>query len=253
MRNSYFKKALCDLGVNINLIPYSVLNKLGLKEPQPTNISLQLANKTITHPLDIADDVLVKVESSSSMPTFSGHKKGGDRCRVGKIDYKTRILISLMGQSKETTPTQGSLTLEPWQTINDARSPSKTGLRNINSNMSSNSLNSAVGTDSDGRDELSRRRHSRHAESSWLMERKLACKVDLISRDGVGCWRRSRLGEEFIWPGRLHLAGMSSVGQDNFIWSGRLHLAEMTSSVYDTFDLSWDGRKDSDSMSNVRT
>ncbi|RDX86576.1 hypothetical protein CR513_32080, partial [Mucuna pruriens] len=53
MSNSHFKKALCDLGASINLMSYY--------EPQPTNISLQLVNRTITHPLDITEDVLVKV------------------------------------------------------------------------------------------------------------------------------------------------------------------------------------------------
>ena len=30
-----FDKALCDLGANINLMPLSILQKLGLKEPTP--------------------------------------------------------------------------------------------------------------------------------------------------------------------------------------------------------------------------
>ncbi|RDY06203.1 hypothetical protein CR513_09846, partial [Mucuna pruriens] len=36
--------------------------KLGLLEPQPTSISLQLADKTFTHPFGIVESVLVKVE-----------------------------------------------------------------------------------------------------------------------------------------------------------------------------------------------
>ncbi|RDX65164.1 hypothetical protein CR513_56198, partial [Mucuna pruriens] len=31
------------------------------REPQPTNIFLQLSNRTITHPCDIVEDILVKV------------------------------------------------------------------------------------------------------------------------------------------------------------------------------------------------
>lgn len=60
--NSYFEKALCDLGASINLMPFSVFRKLGMQEPQPTNISLQLANISITHPRGIVEDVLVKVD-----------------------------------------------------------------------------------------------------------------------------------------------------------------------------------------------
>jgi len=60
--NSYFEKALCDLGASINLTPLSVFRKLGLKEPQPTNISLQLADRSIAHPRGVVEDVLVKVD-----------------------------------------------------------------------------------------------------------------------------------------------------------------------------------------------
>ncbi|KAJ8762772.1 hypothetical protein K2173_022901 [Erythroxylum novogranatense] len=55
-------KALMDLGASINLMPLSVLRKLGLTEPKPTTISLQLADRSITYPRGIIEDVLVKVE-----------------------------------------------------------------------------------------------------------------------------------------------------------------------------------------------
>ena len=47
--NLSFDKALCDLGASINLMPYSIY-KLGLQEPQPTNIFIQLANMTLHFP-----------------------------------------------------------------------------------------------------------------------------------------------------------------------------------------------------------
>ena len=34
--NCYFKKSLCDLGANTNLLPLSVFRKLGLREVTPT-------------------------------------------------------------------------------------------------------------------------------------------------------------------------------------------------------------------------
>ena len=55
-----FSKVLCDLGASINLMPYSVMQKLGLDEPKPTNVSLQLADRSITYPKGILEDVLVK-------------------------------------------------------------------------------------------------------------------------------------------------------------------------------------------------
>ena len=33
-------KVLCDLGASINLMPYFVMQKFGLDEPKPTNVSL---------------------------------------------------------------------------------------------------------------------------------------------------------------------------------------------------------------------
>ncbi|RDX98807.1 hypothetical protein CR513_18227, partial [Mucuna pruriens] len=40
---------------------------------------------------------------------------------------------------------------------------------------------------------------------------KLACGLDLATRDRVSIQRWSRFGEELIWPGRLHLVGMTLV------------------------------------------
>ncbi|XP_075515772.1 uncharacterized protein LOC142550583 [Primulina tabacum] len=45
-----FHKVLCDLGMSINLMPLSVLRKLGLREPKPTRMSLPLADKSVKYP-----------------------------------------------------------------------------------------------------------------------------------------------------------------------------------------------------------
>ena len=54
-------RALCDLGASINLMPLSLLKKLGVDEVKPTMMSLQLADRSITHPYGIVEDLLVKV------------------------------------------------------------------------------------------------------------------------------------------------------------------------------------------------
>ena len=54
--------ALCDLRASINLIPFSLFQKLGLGEPKPMNVSLQLLDHSITYPRGIIEDVLVKVD-----------------------------------------------------------------------------------------------------------------------------------------------------------------------------------------------
>ena len=54
-------KALCDSGASINLMPLSVAQRLSLGELTPTAITLQMADKTLSHPEGILEDVLIKV------------------------------------------------------------------------------------------------------------------------------------------------------------------------------------------------
>ncbi|XP_031260625.1 uncharacterized protein LOC116118803 [Pistacia vera] len=58
----YFDKALCDLGACINLIPFSIFRKLDLGEVKSTTIHLQLADKSITYPRGMIEDVLKRVD-----------------------------------------------------------------------------------------------------------------------------------------------------------------------------------------------
>ncbi|XP_075515718.1 uncharacterized protein LOC142550529 [Primulina tabacum] len=60
--NSFFGKALCDLGTSINLMPYSCFGNLGIGEVKSTTISLQLADRSIKYPRGVVEDVLVKVD-----------------------------------------------------------------------------------------------------------------------------------------------------------------------------------------------
>ncbi|GJR49126.1 reverse transcriptase domain-containing protein [Tanacetum coccineum] len=53
--------ALADLGASINLMPLSVWKKLSLPELTPTCMTLELADRSITQPNGIAEDVDVKV------------------------------------------------------------------------------------------------------------------------------------------------------------------------------------------------
>ncbi|XP_052198255.1 uncharacterized protein LOC127805537 [Diospyros lotus] len=58
----YFERSLCDLGASINLMPFSIFQKLGLGEAKPTRVSLQLADRSVKHPRGIVEDILVKVD-----------------------------------------------------------------------------------------------------------------------------------------------------------------------------------------------
>ena len=56
-----FKKALCDSGANINLMPLSVVQRLSLGELTPTTSILQIADRSLAQPEGVLEDVLVKV------------------------------------------------------------------------------------------------------------------------------------------------------------------------------------------------
>nr|GFA36755.1 reverse transcriptase domain-containing protein [Tanacetum cinerariifolium] len=53
--------ALADLDASINLMPLSVWNKLSLLELSPTCMTLELADRSISRPVRVAEDVFVKV------------------------------------------------------------------------------------------------------------------------------------------------------------------------------------------------
>nr|GEY83034.1 hypothetical protein [Tanacetum cinerariifolium] len=55
--------ALADLGASINLMPYSVWKKLSLPDLTPTCMTLELADRLISRPVGVAEDVYVKVGS----------------------------------------------------------------------------------------------------------------------------------------------------------------------------------------------
>ena len=68
--NAVFEIALCDLGMSINLMSWSIFKKLNLGEARPTTVTLQLADWSLTHPRGIIEDVLVKVEKFIFLSDF---------------------------------------------------------------------------------------------------------------------------------------------------------------------------------------
>ncbi|GKE70783.1 reverse transcriptase domain-containing protein [Tanacetum coccineum] len=53
--------ALADLGSSINLMPLSLWKKLSLPDLTPTQMTLELADRSITYPKGLFEDVFVKV------------------------------------------------------------------------------------------------------------------------------------------------------------------------------------------------
>nr|GEV52661.1 reverse transcriptase domain-containing protein [Tanacetum cinerariifolium] len=62
--------ALADLGASINLMPLSVWNKLFLSELSPTCMTLELADRSISRPVEVVEDVFVKVGTFHFLADF---------------------------------------------------------------------------------------------------------------------------------------------------------------------------------------
>jgi len=61
--NSGFKRALCNLGASISVMPKHVYNSLSLETLNKTSIVIQLADRSFVYPFGVIEDVLVKIDS----------------------------------------------------------------------------------------------------------------------------------------------------------------------------------------------
>jgi hypothetical protein len=61
--NASFKRALCNLGASISVMPKHVYDSLSLKPLNKTSIVIQLADRSFVYPLGVIEDVLVKINS----------------------------------------------------------------------------------------------------------------------------------------------------------------------------------------------
>ena len=80
-----FKKALCDSGASINLMPLSVVQRLSLGEITPTAITLKMADRSMTQPEGVLEDVLVKVGKFIFLVDFV----------IMKMEEDTQVLLLL--------------------------------------------------------------------------------------------------------------------------------------------------------------
>ncbi|GJW66999.1 reverse transcriptase domain-containing protein [Tanacetum coccineum] len=58
----HINNALADLGASISLMPYMMYEKLGLRQPKPTRMSLELADRSIQYLRGIAENVHIKID-----------------------------------------------------------------------------------------------------------------------------------------------------------------------------------------------
>ena len=64
------KTSLCDLGAGVSVMPLSLYKRLDLNELTPTEISLQMANKSTAIPIGICEDVPVVVANVTILTNF---------------------------------------------------------------------------------------------------------------------------------------------------------------------------------------
>ncbi|GJR80738.1 reverse transcriptase domain-containing protein [Tanacetum coccineum] len=62
--------SLADSGSSINLMPLSIYEKFGVGPLKPTRMTLELANRSVTFPIGIAEDVINKVEKFNILADF---------------------------------------------------------------------------------------------------------------------------------------------------------------------------------------
>ncbi|GJW40707.1 reverse transcriptase domain-containing protein [Tanacetum coccineum] len=62
--------ALAESEASINLLPYSIYKQFGLGALKPTRMTLELANRTVTHPMGIVEDVVVRVDGFTFLADF---------------------------------------------------------------------------------------------------------------------------------------------------------------------------------------
>ena len=61
---------LCDLGAGVSVMPFSLYKRLDLNKLTPTEISLQMADKSTSIPIGICEDVPVVVASVTILTDF---------------------------------------------------------------------------------------------------------------------------------------------------------------------------------------
>ncbi|GJZ81009.1 hypothetical protein Tco_0646003 [Tanacetum coccineum] len=72
------KNALADLGANINLMPHSLFRRLGISKLKPTRMSIQLiqlADRSIKYPIEVCENLLVKVVPKKGGMTIVKNEK----------------------------------------------------------------------------------------------------------------------------------------------------------------------------------
>ncbi|KAG7568009.1 Ribonuclease H-like superfamily [Arabidopsis thaliana x Arabidopsis arenosa] len=108
----WFRKSLCDFGSNINLMPHSVVVRLGMTAYRPTQITLLLADRSKRIPEGILQDVPVKIATAGAKIDVKKGHISLDVCDVQmKFDMKgSSPPLILSGKSFSVESTRESAT-----------------------------------------------------------------------------------------------------------------------------------------------
>ena len=69
LKDTEINKALCDLGASVSVMPIGVYKRIG-GTLRPTNMTIQLADRSIQWPVDILEDVPVQIGKSTILTDF---------------------------------------------------------------------------------------------------------------------------------------------------------------------------------------
>nr|GFA95643.1 reverse transcriptase domain-containing protein [Tanacetum cinerariifolium] len=111
--------ALADLGASINLMPISIWKNLSLPELTPTQMTIKLADRSITHPKGFVEDVFIKVNYRYSSTYDDLSVNQIDIIDVAREEYAQEIL-GFSNNSSNGNPTS------TFETILSDSSPSLT-------------------------------------------------------------------------------------------------------------------------------
>ena len=70
IKRNYVKTALCDLGIGVSVMPFSLYKRLALNKLTPTEILLRMADKSTAIPIGICEDVPVVVANVTILTDF---------------------------------------------------------------------------------------------------------------------------------------------------------------------------------------
>ena len=69
-KRNYVKTALCDIGAGVSVMPLSLYRRLDLNKLTPTEISLQMSDKSTAMPIGICEDVPIVVANVTILTEF---------------------------------------------------------------------------------------------------------------------------------------------------------------------------------------